>query len=514
LQLKQFNILIKLLFPMIIGLFLISIISIGSDFFNLEKNIKSEAKSYFHNTSITIDYILEKNIDLMKTLTFQITKNKTIIKEFENNNKDALFKSLSVLFKHYHINHNITHFYLHKKDQYKYLSIHDTSKYKHLTTKVTLTEAINSSKTVSGIEFDMRHHLTLRVVSPVIKDGKVLFYIELGKKIEKIIKEYTKDSKAFIIFTINKKHITKKDFIKWLDKNDKERSFDALENYYILDSSIPKIDKALERDLNKHLNFNSQFVENEGKKYIIHSQSYFDTSNKELGKLFILKDITDQYKTLYSSILETTIITFIIFLITIWYYFKHIKKTESELNYAYKYVQQLSAKDGLTKLYNKQYYLDNILKLVQSFSRFNSYVSFILIDVDNFKKYNDNYGHLKGDGALIQVSKIIKEIFKRDTEYCFRVGGEEFLIVSVSKNEENGKKMAEILCNKIQDKNLEHKFNENFDVITVSIGIVTKYISHDVNIDELYNNADKALYQSKQSGRNKVTVFKEPVSSN
>ncbi len=494
---------------MIISLFLISIISIGADFLNLEKNIKSEAKSYFKNTSITIDYILEKNIDLMKTLTFQITKNEKIIKEFEDNNKEALFKSLSVLFEHYHINHNITHFYLHKKSQHKYLAIHNTNKYKHLTTKVTLNESINSSKTISGIEFDIKHHLTLRVVSPVIKNGKVLFFIELGKNIEKIIKEYTENSKADIIFTINKKHITQKDFIKWLDKNDKERSFDSLSNYYILDSSIPKIDKALEKDLNKHLNLKSQFVENEGKKYIIYSQSYFDTSNKELGKLFILKDITNQYKYLYSSILKTTIITFIILLITIWYYFKHIRKTESELNYAYKYVQQLSAKDGLTKLYNKQYYLDNVLKLIQNFSRFNSYVSFILIDVDNFKKYNDNYGHLKGDDVLIQVSKIIKDNFKRDTEYCFRVGGEEFLIVSASEDAENGNKMANDLCKRIQNKNIEHKFNENFDVITVSIGLVTKHISHDIKIDDLYNSADKALYESKEKGRNKVTVFKE-----
>jgi diguanylate cyclase (GGDEF)-like protein len=148
-------------------------------------------------------------------------------------------------------------------------------------------------------------------------------------------------------------------------------------------------------------------------------------------------------------------------------------------------------------------------EFLKKWSRFEIYVSFILIDADNFKKYNDNYGHLKGDDVLKAIAKKVKETFKRDNDFCYRVGGEEFLVVSSSDNIDNGLDMARKLCKNIEDLNIEHKYNADFGKITASIGVSTKKVTHSLKIEQLYNEADKALYKSKENGRNQVTKYIE-----
>jgi len=106
---------------------------------------------------------------------------------------------------------------------------------------------------------------------------------------------------------------------------------------------------------------------------------------------------------------------------------------------------------------------------------------------------------------------VIKKLFKRSTDCSYRVGGEEFLIISSSTYKENNTQMAETLRKAIEDLNIEHLENDKYKKLTVSIGVCSiKAGDCKAEFEVLYNNADKALYRSKKEGRNKVTLVDCP----
>ena len=124
-----------------------------------------------------------------------------------------------------------------------------------------------------------------------------------------------------------------------------------------------------------------------------------------------------------------------------------------------------------------------------------------MIDIDYFKKYNDNYGHPEGDVILELVAKTIKESC-RSSDFIARYGGEEFTIIMLNTNKYEAIDVVERVRKNIQNLNIEHKYSEVSDIITLSIGITTAYIGSTKDYDEYIKKADDALYKAKQEGRN------------
>jgi len=497
-----------------IGLFFIAAVSIYSNFYLLKNNISHNAEHSFKDISRTLKHIIDKDTLLMEGLIDGLKKDPKSIELFQEGQKECLFMYLHQTYMKLHSNYQLTHFYIHKPNRQNYIRVHNKNTHSDFINRTTLKRAAQTLATSSGVEFGISHNLTLRVVSPWIVDGKLIGFIELGKEIDLITQEYTDLIESDLIFTIKKELITDKDFQKWRTKNYRNRFYHAMNNFYVIDSTIKTIESKLQHILNLKKPSHNVYVENGAKKYYINSQDYFDVNGKSIGKLFILNDVTQKYAFLYEVIGKTTLIVLILLLIMFWYYAKYIQQTESQLNVAYRKIQESSIRDGLTRLYNKKYYLESVPQFIQRCSRFKLYISFILIDADNFKKYNDNYGHLKGDDVLIAIAQMMLNVFKRQNDYCYRVGGEEFLVVSASVDQEDGLNMAQLFCDSIRDEAIEHKYNANFGVITTSLGVVTTPLEYTIHIDTLYDQADKALYQAKYRGRNQVALYHEDHDEN
>jgi diguanylate cyclase (GGDEF)-like protein len=250
-------------------------------------------------------------------------------------------------------------------------------------------------------------------------------------------------------------------------------------------------------------------IHNNEQVYSISSRNYLDINSKNIGKLNVLINKTQEYSFVYDLILKiSSIVLFLLFILFI-YYTKYIQNTQDELNQAYDKIQKMAIIDTMTTLFNKNCYLSKASKQIQRSSRNNNYLSFILIDVDNFKQYNDNYGHLKGDEVLKAIALCMKQTFKRATDCSYRVGGEEFLIIVEHKNKDNAFNRAKVLCKEINDLNIRHEYNNNFHKLTVSIGVYSLKSSKITKKDICYEKADKALYMSKTNGKNQVTLFQE-----
>ena len=161
--------------------------------------------------------------------------------------------------------------------------------------------------------------------------------------------------------------------------------------------------------------------------------------------------------------------------------------------------------DPLTNIYNRRHF-DTIFEHFHSRAiSENKGLSFFMIDIDNFKKYNDSYGHQKGDETLIAVANVLHQQLHRTDDYLFRIGGEEFAILLYDTT----KGFLHTLSDKIHEElallDLEHKYNEEFGRVTISMGVFTAMCEHDTSKFEIYDTADKALYHSKDNGRSQTT---------
>lgn len=173
-----------------------------------------------------------------------------------------------------------------------------------------------------------------------------------------------------------------------------------------------------------------------------------------------------------------------------------------------KIVEDMAIKDDLTSLYNRRFFNQIFIKEIERSHRNKQNLAFMLIDIDNFKKYNDTYGHQEGDRVLAQVAQTISSCFKRKEDFSFRLGGEEFGILCNITKPEDGEIMANISRMAIENLAIPHTGN-SYKVVTISIGVyiynsIEKTITPDE--DEIYKTADIALYEAKEKGRNKVII--------
>ena len=162
--------------------------------------------------------------------------------------------------------------------------------------------------------------------------------------------------------------------------------------------------------------------------------------------------------------------------------------------------------DGLTGLFNRRYFDTVYSREYEKARTENKPLAFIIIDIDHFKPYNDHYGHQQGDHALVNVAHILKSSLKRESDYLFRLGGEEFAVLLFDTYEGYTQTLCEHIHENLKHEALAHAYNANLGIVTVSIGVafaktVTSYSKFDI-----YNLADEALYEAKQHGRNQTRL--------
>ena len=133
-------------------------------------------------------------------------------------------------------------------------------------------------------------------------------------------------------------------------------------------------------------------------------------------------------------------------------------------------------------------------------------VSLIVLDVDHFKTYNDNYGHPAGDQVLQRIATVMLEMTNRAGEFAARMGGEEFAMFFPSMKLTAALEMAEQVREGVQNLEIPHEKSLTAEFVTVSIGVVSCVPDWDIEFDQLLQAADDALYESKTSGRNRVTA--------
>lgn len=172
------------------------------------------------------------------------------------------------------------------------------------------------------------------------------------------------------------------------------------------------------------------------------------------------------------------------------------KKNRDEL-------KRMNNADPLTGLSNRRHMDEFLTYQLPAMLRTKSPMSVIMIDIDFFKQYNDNYGHTQGDKCLKKVAGILASQVNRATDLVARYGGEEFVVVMPATDESGAESIAEKMRIAILDAQIAHENSEVADQITISLGVSSLNPEKtDTTIEQLLESADKALYRAKQRGRN------------
>ncbi len=176
------------------------------------------------------------------------------------------------------------------------------------------------------------------------------------------------------------------------------------------------------------------------------------------------------------------------------------KKLLEEIRVQSEKLKELSLKDSLTGVYNRRILEDFVSEELEKAKKYSFDLSFIMIDIDNFKEINDQYGHIIGDFVLKRIAHLIsKKIRKGDL--IIRYGGEEFLVMLSYCNLQNAFKRAEEIRKAIEELSLEKL------KITASFGVTSLSLHPEATLEELINFADQALYKAKREGKNRVEIF-------
>ena len=244
--------------------------------------------------------------------------------------------------------------------------------------------------------------------------------------------------------------------------------------------------------LEKNMELKTELSKDKNREYSQYLINKFE-SDENLEKISFLEKSRNVILSLFIALGSGTII------ITIFLYY--IYNQNKEINRLNKLFKDLSVTDALTNVHNRRSLDEFLSKNWALYKKTDMPISFMMIDLDFFKLYNDNYGHLNGDKVLVQIAKIIKESCRK-TDFVARYGGEEFIIIMLNTDKNEAINLATRIKNNIYSANIIHEYSKVSDRVTISIGITTAYIGTNKNYNDYIQRADNSLYQAKSKGKN------------
>ena len=257
-------------------------------------------------------------------------------------------------------------------------------------------------------------------------------------------------------------------------------------------------------------------------KHIFHINSVIDKLiQHEVDTVYFKRqnfyDIYNNIVIILGSILIISIILLIIIAI---YSVRSIEEdkvklelTAKKLTHVNTELKNVSYTDSLTKLHNRNYFNLIYDKELKRAKRDRTYITFMMLDMDYFKQYNDVYGHVEGDKALSITAKVLKETLKRPSDFLFRLGGEEFGVLLTQTDEVNSARLAQNICNAVRDRKIENKKSDIDKYLTISIGLVCCIADNALHDEILISRANEMLYKAKNNGRNRYEITTDVTQS-
>jgi diguanylate cyclase (GGDEF)-like protein len=397
-----------------------------------------------------------------------------------------------------------------------FLRVHAPEKYGDRMDEIrhTIVDTNAEKKARTGFETG-RIYGGLRAVTPIWTEdhesGRETFVgsLEVGTSFDLILPMFEDFYSVNTAVLLTREHIENR---MWPEFVEKYFGDNPDMEYYLESVSSADTRRDLIRVL-KQLGISSQFVaRNAGilelddrylSAYYFPLRDYEGEKNPALppaGFVLMWEDVTPMVDDLYASVKYNIIYAIVGFIlveiILIWTFKRELRLVVAERE---------ATRDPLTGLYNRRYF-DQTLHCELTTARHTGRgISLLVCDIDQFKAYNDNYGHQQGDMCLQQVAACLKQNLSRNIDWIARYGGEEFVVVLPDTDLKGAVHVAERLIKAVKNLGIVHEYSSVNKVVTLSIGAASSLNAD--NARKLFELADQNLYRAKQQGRNRVVAI-------
>lgn len=456
-------------------------------------------KLYYDNTT--------RNAELLTAALALINRDGHLKQLFAQQDRGRLLEYTAPLFAELRNRFNITHLYFTGPDRVNLLRVHQPDRYGDAINRFTTLQAERTGETTHGVELGPLGTFTLRLVSPWYEDqGKqrLIGYVELGMEVDHILEEIQRFLGVRLFILISKEFLEREAWesgMKMLGRPAEwERFPDAVVNVQAQEAVPRALTARLARGIAGGPEDSLEFTE-DGRFYRVAFLPLLDAGNRPVGRMAAMIDISDEVASAHRVIQIGGLIGILAVGTLILFFYWLVGRIGGQLERHEQTLRELATHDGLTGLYNHKTFYTILDDEIARARRYGKHVSLLMLDIDHFKRINDQHGHVAGDRVLKELSALITQAVRRIDSVC-RYGGEEIAVILPETPIDEAFGMAERLRERIAG----HSFGANDGQslrLTVSIGTAS-LSQRETSPQELVIAADQALYRAKAEGRNRV----------
>ena len=493
----------KLMNKIIFLLLLMMLFLLGMIFFvqyQIEKDIVRDTVNLEKGKLTHVYEYSTENLYLMyRTIGLEILNNKEVTKAVKNQNREKIIELTEKTYKEMKSANPFFHnMHFHTKNTRSIVRLHKPNKYgDDLTKSRPIIVAVNKQKTIlHGVEVG-KHSISFRLAFPVFHNKEHVGSLELGIKIGYLTNLFKNKFHTNSFFVFHNKTL---DLLFEYSKG--KIDYKTIGNISLFNYEKSNLfENFTFNSLDELLHKNVVYKFDDNNLYLSEVSKLRDYKNEPIGHIVFIVNV-DKFIENINIYRITMVASFIVFgILLLLLLYKWFTFFINEVNKNEKKLEELSQTDELTTLFNRRKITELIDCEYDRSMRYKIQDTVIILDIDFFKKINDEYGHNIGDSVLQEISELLK-LSIRKTDHLGRWGGEEFIIIATETSLEASKIFAENLRFKIESYNFK-----DVERVTCSFGI--SKLDTKADYKESIHNADLALYKAKEQGRNRVIVFED-----
>ena len=507
---------LRILTPLISIIFLV-VLFVSISLFYIEYRNQTRGlidQRLTHAQQLARDYYdqeIEEVSDVLSAFITTMKRDQALVDRFVSRDRQALLDYAQPLYRDLNTLHNITHFYFNLPDRVNLLRVHAPTRYGDRIDRLTTLKAQQYGKLTTGIELGVLGTFTLRVVAPWYdqQSGRLIGYVELGMEVDDIIRRLGETFGHETLLFIHKKFIDRKKWEDGMKALGRKVYWNQFQKALVSADITPEIPMSVLQKAeplfyehpHKPMPLNQQ-----GYHYWLMALSLHDVAGQEVAELVLLTDVSEETEAINSTLIVVSVLVLLLGLTLVFIFSWQMIRASRQIEMDEEVLKHLAVHDSLTRLYTRRVFHQYIDAEIERSLRFHHPLSLLMVDIDLFKKVNDEYGHQAGDKVLQEVSlRLTKSV--RSVDHICRYGGEEIAIILPETDIETAKQFGERILDVISALPID--VGEGLSLsITVSIGIAT-YPEHADSDTLLISAADKALYAAKNAGRNRICVYSE-----
>lgn len=457
----------------------------------------------FYNESVRQD------TDALHSVLDVLLRNKELSQALAEQDRQALLQESTAIFNDLRRNHQITHFYYHSVERVNILRVHAPNHYDDLINRTTMRRAYESRARASGLELGEMGIFTLRVVSPWYdSQQRLIGFVELGMEIDQVLKRMSRFFGVEVFALIHKDFLNRE---RWEEgmrvfghHPDWDRFPDSVVSFYSSQHQLTELldgilvyEGVLDRDQVYELTIG-------GFHYRLSRIAMMDAANLEVAHMVLLANVSHDFRLAREAAFIGGAISLSLGLSLLALFFWLTGRIGRQMDNDEKALTHLASHDGLTGLLNHRVCYAILDQEGDRCRRYGSALSLLMIDIDHFKAVNDKYGHLIGDAVLKEVAGLLSRHVRGVDRVC-RYGGEEVAVILPETTLDEAQRFAERLRRTVASYHF-HVGESAVLALTVSVGVAATppLLAGDSTL--LVEAADRALYNAKEGGRNRVCI--------